>query len=86
MPAEAFLEAARQEKADVVALSALMTTTMVEMPQVIDLLKKESPEVKVIVAAVVTAAYAREIGADGYGADAVEAVHLVRKFCPEQKS
>ncbi len=87
VPVETFLEAARREKADVVALSALMTTTMVEMPRVIDLLKKELPKVKVIVGgAVVTAAYAREIGADGYGADAVEAVHLVRKFCPEQKS
>ncbi|MDD4238981.1 MAG: homocysteine S-methyltransferase family protein [Desulfotomaculaceae bacterium] len=79
--AGAFLEAARREKADVVALSALMTTTMVEMPQVIKLLKQELPEVKVIVGgAVVTAKYAQEIGADAYGADAVEAVKVVREF------
>ncbi|MFX4261313.1 homocysteine S-methyltransferase family protein [Pelotomaculum propionicicum] len=79
--AQAFLEAARREKADVVALSALMTTTMVEMPQVIELLKQELPDVKVIVGgAVVTAEYAREIGADSYGADAVEAVKVVRGF------
>ncbi|MDD2553206.1 MAG: homocysteine S-methyltransferase family protein, partial [Desulfotomaculaceae bacterium] len=81
VPAEAFLEAARREKAGVVALSALMTTTMVEMPQVIKLLKQELPGVKVIVGgAVVTAEYAQEIGADGYGADAVEAVKIVRGF------
>jgi 5-methyltetrahydrofolate--homocysteine methyltransferase len=81
VPAEAFLEAARREKADVVALSALMTTTMVEMPAVIKLLKQELPDVKVIVGgAVVTANYAREIGADAYGADAVEAVKVVREF------
>lgn len=79
--AQAFLEAARREKADVVALSALMTTTIVEMPQVIKLLKQELPDVKVIVGgAVVTAEYAREIGADAYGADAVEAVKVVRGF------
>lgn len=83
VPAGAFLEAARREKADVVALSALMTTTMVEMPQVIELLRQELPGVKVIVGgAVVTAEYAREIGADGYGADAVEAVKIVRQFSP----
>lgn len=87
VPAQAFLEAARREKADVVGLSALMTTTMVEMPRVIELLRQELPGVKVIVGgAVVTAEYAREIGADGYGADAVEAVQLVRGFCPAHKS
>jgi 5-methyltetrahydrofolate--homocysteine methyltransferase len=87
VPAQAFLEAARREKADVVALSALMTTTMVEMPRVIELLRQELPGVKVIVGgAVVTAEYAREIGADGYGADAVEAVQVVRGFTPVSES
>lgn len=87
VPARAFLEAARREKADVVALSALMTTTMVEMPRVIELLRQELPGVKVVVGgAVVTAEYAREIGADGYGADAVEAVQVVRGFSPAPKS
>ncbi len=81
VPAGAFLEAARREKAGVVALSALMTTTMVEMPRVIRLFRQELPDVRVIVGgAVVTAEYAREIGADGYGADAVEAVRVVREF------
>ena len=58
-----------------------MTTTMVEMPRVIRLFRQELPDVRVIVGgAVVTAEYAREIGADGYGADAVEAVRVVREF------
>ena len=73
-----FLQAARKEKADIVGLSALMTTTMTEMEPVIQLLKREYNEAKVIVGgAVITADYARRIGADGYGKDAVAAVKLV---------
>lgn len=81
VPAEEFVRVAKSEKADIVALSALMTTTMVEMKPVIDMLRQEHVPVKVIVGgAVVTADYAREIGADGYGKDAVEAVRLIQSL------
>ena len=76
--AATFLQAVRKEKAQIVGLSALMTTTMTEMEPVIQLIKRECNEVKVIIGgAVVTADYARQIGADGYGKDAVAAVKLV---------
>lgn len=79
--AEDFIKTAVKEKAAVVGLSALMTTTMVEMKPVIELIKKNDSRIKVIVGgAVVTPEYAREIGADGYGKDAVEAVKLVQNL------
>jgi len=60
-----------------VGLSALMTTTMGEMKHVIDAVKEEGLETKFIVGgAVVTREYAKEIGADGYAEDAMEAVKV----------
>ena len=80
VPAQAFLEAARREKADVVGLSALMTTTMVEMPRVIELLRQELPGVKVIVGGQWSQLNMPGKSERRYGADAVEAVQLVRDF------
>jgi len=76
---EAFLNAARQHQADVVALSALLTLTMVNMKATIDLFDAagERRRFPIIVGgAPVSPDYAREIGADGYGEDALEAVIL----------
>ena len=76
---ETIIRTARDKKADVVGLSALMTTTMVEMPEIIRALKESGSAVKVIVGgAVVTQKYAREIGADGFARDGVEAVDVVK--------
>lgn len=75
---EEFLAAVIKEKAQIVGLSALMTTTMVEMAPIIRLIKTHDPSVKVIVGgAVVTEEFAHEINADGYGKDAVDAVRVV---------
>ena len=72
---------AQEQAADMIALSALMTTTMAEMPKVISQLKKAgSSALTLIGGAVVTADYAREIGADGYAKDAVEAVKVVAQL------
>jgi 5-methyltetrahydrofolate--homocysteine methyltransferase len=69
---------ARQRQADFVGLSALMTTTMIEMGTVIKELKASGIPAKVIVGgAVLNQSYAEEIGAHGYGKDAMEAVRLV---------
>ncbi len=69
---------ARELKADFVGLSALMTTTMVEMGAVIHDLKAAGVPAKVIIGgAVLTRSFADEIGADGYGKDAMEAVRIV---------
>jgi len=84
VPADEFLRAAKKEKAEIVGLSALMTTTMIEMQSIIDIIKKEDSRIKIIVGgAVVTPEFAREIGADGYGKDAVEAVRIVAALLKE---
>ncbi len=76
--AETIVARAEALKADVIGLSALMTTTMTEMPAVLALARKRLPGVRVIVGgAVVTAKYAREIGADGYAPDSVGAAGVV---------
>lgn len=78
VPAETILDAAHREGADVVALSALMTTTMQRMPEVVELARQRGMRLKIAVGgAVVTEAYARSIGADGFGKDAVQCVKLV---------
>lgn len=79
VPKETIIEAAIQEKADVIALSALMTTTMQEMRNVINYAREKGVNAKVIIGgAVITEDYAEEIGADGYSKDAAEAVKLVK--------
>lgn len=77
VPAETILDVAQREGAHIVALSALMTTTMQRMPEVVEKARSRGMRVKVAVGgAVVTEGYARSIGADGYGKDAVECVRL----------
>jgi 5-methyltetrahydrofolate--homocysteine methyltransferase len=76
-----FVEAVRERKPQVVALSALLTTTMANMKGTIDALTDAGlrDQVKVIVGgAPVTHAYAQAIGADGHTADASQAAALVR--------
>lgn len=76
---EKFVEAAKGEQAQVVAISALLTTTMPNMKAVVDALQEAGPDgVKVMIGgAPVTQAYADEIGAAGYAPDAGSAVDLV---------
>lgn len=82
VPREDIIRAARENHAKIIALSALMTTTMQEMKNVIDLAKQEGLEAKVMIGgAVITQEYADEIGADGYSRDAADAVKLAQKLC-----
>ena len=81
--AERFVQAVREHKPDVLGMSALLTTTMIHMPEVIEALKEAGlrEEVKVIVGgAPVTQEYAEKIGADGYAPDAASAVAVVKKL------
>jgi 5-methyltetrahydrofolate--homocysteine methyltransferase len=83
VPAEKFVAAAKSEGASVVGLSALLTTTMSGMKDVVQLVKSEglSGKVKVIVGgAPVSQQFADSIGADGYGYDAANAVTLVKSL------
>ncbi len=69
------LEAVKRYAVDIVALSALMTTTVPAMEETIALIKRSMPDVKVIVGgAVLNSEYAVRIGADFYGKDAISAV------------
>jgi len=68
---------AKRLGADLVGLSALMTTTLPAMEETVKLIKETSPKTKIMVGgAVLTAEYAHRIGADFYGADAMEAVRF----------
>ena len=80
---EQFVKAVKEGKVDVLGMSALLTTTITQLPQTIEMLKKEGlrNKVKVMVGGVsVTPEYAKQIGADAYGKDAVEAVIAARKL------
>ena len=81
--AEVFVDAAEKEGASVVGLSALLTTTMTGMKDVVDLVKARGLQdnVKVIVGgAPLSKAFADEIGADAYGYDASNAVDIVKEM------
>ncbi len=81
VPVERFIEGVESRGADVVAMSALLPTTMPYMQRVIQELESRGlrERVKVVVGgAPVTPEYARHIGADGYGDDAVGAVKVLR--------
>jgi 5-methyltetrahydrofolate--homocysteine methyltransferase len=83
---EKFIEAVKEKGAQVVCLSALLTVTMPAMKTTIEALKTAGVRgsVKVLVGgAPVTAQYANEIGADGYGENANSAVALTRKLLAE---
>jgi 5-methyltetrahydrofolate--homocysteine methyltransferase len=80
---EKFVEAVRSTGADVICMSALLTTTMPNMKNTIEALKAAGlrDKVKVMVGgAPLTDQYAREIGADGYAADASRAVALAKSL------
>ena len=79
--AETFVEKAQAEDADVVALSALLTTTMPQMKSVMDALEEAGLETATMIGgAPVTQEYADEIGASGYAPDAASAVDLAREL------
>jgi len=78
-----FVDAVRANSPDIVAMSALLTTTMPRMKDTVEALKAAGlrDSVKVIIGgAPVTEAYARDIGADGYGRDASQAVALAKSL------
>ncbi|NLP35110.1 MAG: dihydropteroate synthase [Clostridiales bacterium] len=72
---------AKELDADIIAVSALMTTTMTEMERIVKKVKSEGLRTKVIIGgAAVTESYRLEIGADGYSEDAQSAVKLVNRL------
>lgn len=81
VPKEEIVRAAKENHARIIALSALMTTTMQRMREVVSYARAEKVDAKIIIGgAVITQEYADEIGADGYSADAADAVRLARRL------
>jgi corrinoid protein of di/trimethylamine methyltransferase len=81
--AEAFVQAAKENKADIVGASALLTTTMLQQKKIIEALENAGirDNVKVMIGgAPVTERYAEEIGADGYAEDAISAVDIAYRL------
>ena len=82
VPPEAVLAAARRPGVRLVGLSALMTTTVAAMAETIALLRRELPDIKIVVGgAVLNAEYAEEIGSDYYAPDAMSTVHIAQSVC-----
>lgn len=78
VPKEQIIETAVKENAAIIGLSALMTTTMMKMKDVVEYAKEKKISAKVIIGgAVITQSFAEEIGADGYAKDAAEACRVV---------
>lgn len=79
--AEKIIDTAIKKEADVIGLSALMTTTMDEMERILELKNLRAPHIKVIIGgAAVTPSYARKIGADAYGKDALDGIRKIEKM------
>ena len=78
---EKFIEAARENGADIICLSALLTTTMNYMKDIVEAVRESGLDVKIMVGgAPLNAAYAESIGADGYSSNANEAVALAKSL------
>ena len=83
VPVSTFIDKAREVEADIVGVSALLTTTMVKQRDVVEALEEAGlrPKVKVMVGgAPVTQGWADEIGADGYSEDAIGAVAVAKRL------
>ena len=81
VPAETIVNTAIKEQAKIIALSALMTTTMTKMKEVVNLVREKGLDIKVMIGgAVTTQEYATEIGAHGYSKDAADAVKLAKRL------
>ena len=78
---ERFIEAAKENNADIIAMSALLTTTMDYMKEVVDAVKADGLKVKTMIGgAPVTAEFAASIGADGFSTNANEAVTVAKNL------
>lgn len=81
VPADVIVDTAMDEGAKVIGLSALMTTTMMRMKDVVELAKEKGCTAKIVIGgAAITESFSDEIGADGYSKDAAECVKLVERL------
>ena len=84
--AEQFVQAAAEHDAEIIGMSALLTTTMIYMKTVVDAVRAGGLDAKIAVGgAPVTQKFADEVGADGYAADASSSVELFKRLVAERK-
>jgi len=89
VPKETFLETVQKENPDILGMSALLTTTMIYMRDVIDTIKSAhlKKDIKIIIGgAPITQSFADEIGADGYGQEAESTVTLVKTLLNKKET
>lgn len=86
VPLEKFVEKQLETGSDIVALSAMMTTTMGQMPKVIKMIRDKNPNCKILVGgAPITSDIAKDYGADAYGKDASDSIQQAIKLMSELK-
>jgi 5-methyltetrahydrofolate--homocysteine methyltransferase len=79
VPPEKFIQSAKENGAQVIGMSALLTTTMMQMKSTVEKIKAEGLKVKTVIGgAPVTAEFAKQIGADGFAPDAASAVSAIK--------
>jgi len=80
VPPEKFIQSVKESGAEVIGMSALLTTTMMQMKSTVEKIKAEGIKVKTVIGgAPVTAEFAQQIGADGYALDAASAVSTIKE-------
>jgi 5-methyltetrahydrofolate--homocysteine methyltransferase len=81
VPPEKFIASAKENGAQIIGMSALLTTTMMQMQTAVQKIKAEGLKVKTVIGgAPVTAEFAKQIGADGYAPDAASAVNTIKQI------
>jgi 5-methyltetrahydrofolate--homocysteine methyltransferase len=80
VPPEKFIQSAKESGAQIIGMSALLTTTMMQMQTTVQKVKAEGLKIKTVIGgAPVTAEFAKQIGADGYAPDAASAVSTIKE-------
>ncbi|RPJ42719.1 MAG: cobalamin-binding protein [Deltaproteobacteria bacterium] len=80
VPPEKFIQSAKENGAQIIGMSALLTTTMMQMQTTVQKIKAEGLKIKTVIGgAPVTAEFAKQIGADGYAPDAASAVSTIKE-------
>jgi len=80
VPPEKFIQSAKEKGAKIIGMSALLTTTMMQMQTTVQKVKAEGLKIKTVIGgAPVTAEFAKQIGADGYAPDAASAVSIIKE-------
>jgi len=86
VPPDSFAQACRENKADLAGISALLSSTMMNIEQAIKVIRKENPTIRILVGgAPLTEEFARRLGADGYAPDAYLGAQKAKELLGERR-